>query len=164
MIGWIKNQPTMCAPKQSKWCVVSEAVVLSPNLQWCGWLRTHPSLLRNGVAAPLLFSIWMAPFLLQNGAAAPLYALKHPLSLVWLSISPQTATSNPPRFRSSFRQGGRRSGRRFGGIPSSKDQRFMNISIVGAARVVSKVGNQTFVISWRLLVWKTMTPVILVRS
>ena len=37
----------------------------------------------------------MAPFLLQNGAVAPLYALKHSLSLVWLSISPQTAASNP---------------------------------------------------------------------
>ena len=102
MIGWIKNQPTMCAPKQSKWCVVSEAVVLSPKLQWCGWLRTHPFLLRNGVAALLLFSIWMAPFLLQNGAAAPLYTLKHPLSLVWLSISPQMAASNPLKKKCSL--------------------------------------------------------------
>ena len=89
MIGWIKNQSAMRAPNQSEWCVVLEAIVLSPKLQWCGWVRTlissKTSVLCTTSRLPLLFFPMVRLHLsfLSNGEAAPLF----PFSMVRLHLS-----------------------------------------------------------------------------
>ena len=100
MIGWIKNQSAMRAPKQSEWCVVLEAIVLSPKLQWCGWVRTLISsktsvlfttspatspFLSSGATAAFFSFQWCGctSLSLLNGAVAPLF----PFSIVRLHLS-----------------------------------------------------------------------------
>ena len=89
MIGWIKNQSAMRAPNQSEWCVVLEAIVLSPKLQWCGWVRTlissKTSVLFTTSRLPLIFFPMVRLHLsfLSNVAAAPLF----PFSMVRLHLS-----------------------------------------------------------------------------